>query len=162
MSFAPKYLFSSPDALVWQFGENVHQMTPVKTAMQLGMKPVMEADIAGYRGASMWLIQALVTRTDEKGRMWGGKEAVSREDALRMRTAWAAYYSGDEDKIGTIEVGKLGDVVVLGGDFMTVPAEQLSKLSVDYTIVGGKIMYDRERDGLIEPLRGFGGENEGQ
>ncbi len=45
---------------------------------------------------------------------------------------------------------------------MTVPAEQLSKLSVDYTIVGGKIMYDRERDGLIEPLRGFGGENDGQ
>jgi predicted amidohydrolase YtcJ len=160
MSFAPKYLFSNPDGLVWQFGEYVHGMTPVKTAMQLGMKPVMESDISGYRGASLWNIQALITRADEKGRVWGAKEALSREDALRMRTAWAASYSGDQDELGTIEVGKLGDVVVLGGDYLTVPADQIAKLPVDYTIVGGKIVYDRERDGLIDPGRSYGDEGE--
>jgi predicted amidohydrolase YtcJ len=129
--------------------------------MSLGMKPVMEADIAGYRGASLWLIQALVTRTDEKGRMWGAKEAISREDALRMRTAWAAHYSGDQDKLGTIQVGKLGDVVVLGGDYMAVPANEIVKLPVDYTIVGGKVVYDRSRDGVIDPGSAYGGEDEG-
>ena len=115
MSFAPKYLFrNSPSALIWQFGEQVHGFTALGTGIGLGFKPVMESDITGYHSASLWNIEAVVTRTDENGRVWGAREAISRQDALRMRTAWAARYSGDEDQLGTIEEGKLGDLVVLG------------------------------------------------
>jgi predicted amidohydrolase YtcJ len=165
MSFAPKYLFANtPESLIWQFGEHLHSMTPIKTALDLGMKPVMESDTGGHRSASLWNIQAVVTRTDENGRVWGAKEAISREDALRMRTAWAARYSRDDDKVGTIEEGKLADLVVLGGDYMTVPANQISKLTIDYTVVGGKIVYDRIRDGEIKPVESFSGmtEREGE
>ena len=66
-----------------------------------------------------------------------------------MRTAWAARYSGDEHQLGTIGEGKLADCVVLGGDYMSVPADQLAKLPIDLTIVGGKIVYERARDGEI-------------
>ncbi len=150
MSFAPKYLFrKSPSALIWQFGEQIHGFTALGTGIGLGFKPVMESDITGYYSASLWNIEAVVTRTDENGRVWGAKEAISRQDALRMRTAWAAHYSGDEDQLGTIEEGKIGDLVVLGGDYLTVPADQISEIPIVLTILGGKIVYDRDRDGEI-------------
>ncbi len=66
-----------------------------------------------------------------------------------MKTNWAAYYSADEEILGTIEVGKLADLVVLGGDYMTVPEDQISDLSIDLTVVDGKVVYDRARDGII-------------
>ncbi|MCH8269059.1 MAG: amidohydrolase family protein [Acidobacteria bacterium] len=151
MSFAPKYLFrDSPVQLSYQFGEEILRFTPVKSALALGLKPVLESDVAGDYSASLWNIEALVTRRDENGNVWGAQEAISREDALRMRTAWAARYSGDEDVMGTIEEGKYGDLVVLGGDYLTVEPDQIAEIPIDFTIVGGKIMYDRSIDGLIK------------
>ena len=52
--------------------------------------------------------------------------------------------------MGTIEEGKYGDLVVLGGDYLTVEPDQIAEIPIDFTIVGGKIMYDRSIDGLIK------------
>jgi predicted amidohydrolase YtcJ len=73
--------------------------------------------------------------------VWGVAEKVSRQDALRMKTSWAAEAVGDSKKLGTLEPGKLADLVVLDGDYMTVPENQISKLKVALTIVGGKVVY---------------------
>jgi predicted amidohydrolase YtcJ len=100
------------------------------------------------------LIQKFITRTDDKGRKWNVKEAVSREQALRMYTSWAARYSQDEQKLGSLEAGKLADLVVLDGDYMGVTEDKISELPVIMTIVGGKVIYDRERDGVVPIPRG--------
>ena len=63
-----------------------------------------------------------------------------------MATIWNAGYTGDEGSVGSIEEGKLADMVVLDGDYMTVPEEKISDLRVDLTFVGGKIVYDRLKD----------------
>ncbi len=55
-----------------------------------------------------------------------------------MAMIWSAAYSGDEKVVGSIEECKLADLVVLGGDYMTVPEEKISESPVDCTIVGGK------------------------
>lgn len=57
--------------------------------------------------------------------------------------------------MGTIEPGKLADLVVLGGDYMTVPEEKISDLPILKVLVGGKITYDRSRDepGYQETLK---------
>ncbi len=60
-----------------------------------------------------------------------------------MKTIWAAAYVGDEKKLGSIEPGKLADLVVLDGDYMSVPEDQISELEVILTIVGGKSVYSR-------------------
>jgi predicted amidohydrolase YtcJ len=78
-----------------------------------------------------------------------------------MRTAWSARYARDEEKLGTIEEGKLADLVVLSGDYMAVPANEIAKLKVDYTVVGGKIVYDRAVDGEIKMEETFSGFAEG-
>ena len=124
-------------------------MTPVRDMIKAGMKPVGEADITGKYSSPLWGMGALITRTDEKGRTWGGNQKITRQEALWMKTNWAARYSGDEKVLGTLTAGKLADVVVLSDDFMTIPEDQIANMRADYTIVGGKVVYDREKEGEI-------------
>ncbi|MBI4321392.1 MAG: amidohydrolase [Chloroflexi bacterium] len=70
-------------------------------------------------------------------------EGVSREDALRMYTINCAYATFEENIKGSIEIGKLGDLVVLDGDILTAPEEAIKEMKVSTTIVGGKIVYER-------------------
>jgi predicted amidohydrolase YtcJ len=71
-------------------------------------------------------------------------QAVTREQALRMYTINNAYATFEEDIKGSIEKGKLADVVVLSADLMTVPAEAIKDIVVELTIVDGKVVYRRE------------------
>jgi predicted amidohydrolase YtcJ len=150
-SIGPKYLFmETPENLTFLYGADaVHKMTPVKSLIDMGIKPVLEADIAGEWSAPLWLMEALITRTDAEGRVWGPHEKISRQQALWMKTAWAARYSNDEEILGTIEAGKLADLVVLGGDFMTVPEKEIRTMPIVYTLVGGKVVYDLAKDGDV-------------
>ena len=66
-----------------------------------------------------------------------------------MMTSAAARFSFDEKDRGSIEVGKLGDFVVLDGHFLTVPAERLRTMRADLTVVGGRIAF--ERNGVKQP-----------
>ena len=69
-------------------------------------------------------------------------EAISREDALRMMTSTAARFSFDEKNTGSIEVGKLGDFVVLDDHFMTCPPERLRSIRPELTVIGGAVVYE--------------------
>ena len=60
-----------------------------------------------------------------------------------MKTIWAAAYVGDEKKLGSLEPGKLADLVVLDGDYLRVPEDEISDLQVMLNIVGGKVVYSR-------------------
>ena len=65
-------------------------------------------------------------------------------EALRAQTANAAFAGFQEAKLGTLEPGKLADVVVLGEDPFSFPPGQFSELPVDLTITGGRIVHRRE------------------
>ena len=66
---------------------------------------------------------------------------MSREEALRSYTRNAAYAAFQEDSKGSLSVGKLADVTVLSKDILTVPDDEIRSARVDYTIVGGKVLY---------------------
>ena len=88
-------------------------------------------------------LKNFVRRADiETGRVWNEAETVTREQALRMSTIWAAFYLGDEDTLGSIEPGKLADFVILDGDYMTVPEDKISDLKTLMTVIDGKIFYE--------------------
>jgi len=92
----------------------------------------------------MVALYAAVTRKGPSGRVHGAQEAVSRELAIRMYTANTAYLSWEEAIKGSLEPGKLADMIVLDRDVLTVPAEQLLDARVDLTFVGGKLVYQRQ------------------
>ncbi len=83
-----------------------------------------------------------VTRRTQGGQVIGPEQAVSREDALRMMTANAAYLSFDERRKGSIEVGKLGDLVVLSDDFLACPPDRIKDVRARVTVLGGKVVFE--------------------
>ncbi|MCZ6878279.1 MAG: amidohydrolase family protein [Acidobacteria bacterium] len=125
------------ESLIHMYGPDaVYGMSPVKSAIDSGIRPSIEI------GGGMESLQAFITRKSDDGRVWNPEERVSRQEALYMYTLWAARYSGEQDILGSIEVGKLGDLVVLGADYMTWPEDELSALPVLLTVVGGKVVYE--------------------
>ena len=91
----------------------------------------------------MVALYAATTRKGPSGRVHGAEEAVPRDLAIRLYTANTAYLSWEEGIKGTLEPGKLADMIVLDRDVLTVPAEQLLDTKVDMTFVGGKLVYQR-------------------
>ena len=85
----------------------------------------------------------MVTRKDPNGNVYGASEAISREQALRLYTSSAARYTFEEGRKGTLEPGKLADLVVLSADYATLPEDQIKDIKADITIVGGKLVFQR-------------------
>ena len=71
----------------------------------------------------------------------GPEETPNRADALRFYTIGSAWFSFDENKRGSLEVGKFADLAVLSKDYMTVPIEQIGSIESLLTMLGGKIVY---------------------
>jgi len=84
-----------------------------------------------------------VTRKGSSGTVYGAEEAVDIKEAIRMYTAAGPYLTFEEKTKGTLEAGKLADMIVLDADPMAISPEQLLKTHVDLTIVGGRVVYDR-------------------
>ncbi|MCK5125351.1 MAG: amidohydrolase [candidate division Zixibacteria bacterium] len=90
---------------------------------------------------------ATVTRRMNNGEQFYAQQAMSRMQALRSYTYNPAYSAFEEDIKGSLTPGKLADITVLSRDILTIPAEEILTTEVDYTFVGGKLMYrNRGRD----------------
>ena len=72
--------------------------------------------------------------------MLGPEQAITREEALRMWTWNAAYLSFEEKSKGSIEPGKLADLVVVSKDFLRCPVDEIRDMEAIATIVGGKVV----------------------
>jgi hypothetical protein len=85
-----------------------------------------------------------LTRVDDEGVPWGLKEEAvpDRLTLLLMMSRYGSYPLWKEHAIGSIEKGKLADIVILNGDYMAVPVEELDNLTSIMTMIGGKINYE--------------------
>ena len=83
-----------------------------------------------------------ITRKMADGMAFFPEHAMTREEALRSYTASAAWAAFEEQDKGTIAPGKLADLVVLSGDLLTIPADDIPKVRVEATIVGGRVLYE--------------------
>jgi predicted amidohydrolase YtcJ len=99
--------------------------------------PVEDVDpIASY--------YASVSRKLKDGSVFFPGQRMSRMEALRSYTLNNAYAAFEDDIKGSLKAGKLADVTVLSKDILTIPEDQIPTAKVDYTIVGGKVLYQRE------------------
>jgi predicted amidohydrolase YtcJ len=90
----------------------------------------------------MMALQSQVTRTDMKGTVWGAKQRVSVEEAIRVGTLHGAYASFEESLKGSIETGKLADLVVLGRDPLAEPPGSLVSIPIERTMTGGNWVFE--------------------
>jgi predicted amidohydrolase YtcJ len=101
------------------------------------------------RGEPMIEFYAAVARKDLQGYSgegWHPEQAVSRKEALKMFTIWAAYAAFEEDSRGSLEPGKLADFTVLSQDIMTIPAVEIPKTQCVMTVIQGEIVFDAKAE----------------
>jgi predicted amidohydrolase YtcJ len=89
---------------------------------------------------------ASVTRLAKDGKAFYPAQKMSRMEALKSYTVENAYGAFEEGLKGSLKVGMLGDVTVLSQDILTVPEDRILKTEVEYTIVGGKVVYSRAKN----------------
>jgi len=139
-------------AFLWRLtDENIQEpdvkFFPLATLIKLGFHPAGGSDTLGTQNFAtnpLFSISVAVNRKTKYGKPANPEEAISRMDAIRMFTTWAAYAGFIEKTRGSIEVGKLADLVVLSGDPLQAPPDHILDLHVDYTILDGKIAYQRQ------------------
>jgi predicted amidohydrolase YtcJ len=127
-------------AIARAYGDQVANVypSPLNSMLKAGGRVVLESDSGSY----IWEdIQAAVTRKDRQGRVWAPQERVDPQTALKMLTRWAAEYVLKGDKLGTLEKGKLADIVVLDKDLLTIPGDDISKIQPQLTIFDGKPVF---------------------
>ena len=88
-------------------------------------------------------IQSMVTRKDMEGRVWGGNQKISVDEALKVGTINGAYASFEEDVKGSITIGKYADFVILEQDPHDVDPDRIKHIPVARTVVGGRTMYPK-------------------
>jgi hypothetical protein len=82
------------------------------------------------------------TGVNARGDLINDGQQITREEVLRLYTASNGWFLREEDRLGSLEVGKLGDLVVLNEDYFTVPDEGLKEIRSILTVVGGKVVHD--------------------
>jgi predicted amidohydrolase YtcJ len=92
-----------------------------------------------------WLaIWVTLTRSTERGGPLVPEEKLTREQALRLYTINNAYLCHEEKQKGSLEVGKLADLIVVDRDVMTCPVDDVRTTKVLYTVLGGKVVFERK------------------
>jgi hypothetical protein len=142
--FGP-YPYYHGDKLIPAFGEErLEWMFAARSFLDAGVKVTAHSDHSAGPMPPLMGIHALVNRRTKSGKPIGQSQKVSVMEALKLYTTNAAYHSYDEDKLGSIEEGKLADMVILGRDILTIPTEEIIDIPIDRTIVEGKTVYQRE------------------
>lgn len=72
------------------------------------------------------------------------EQRLTMQESIRNYTFGSAFAAHDEDNRGSLEVGKLADIVILSRDIFTIPPEEIAATEVLYTILGGKVVYQRQ------------------
>ena len=136
LSCGPDLVSESP-AWIRDYGDSIQPfILPFKTWIESGVKLVGQHYGSTPPFNKLW--QAVTRKFD--GVVWQPDERIDRVHALKMWTSWASEYVLKQDKLGTLEEGKFADLIILDRDYFTVPVDDLLKIRVPMTMVGGKIM----------------------
>lgn len=126
------------------YGDRMKYCIALRSMLDLGMKPSISSDTPSGP-AGLAAIDAAVNRYDRtKGYQTDKTQKISVLEAIRCATYNGAYLSFEEDIKGSIEVGKLADLIVLSEDILEYPEERINEILVDMTMIDGNIEYIRK------------------
>jgi predicted amidohydrolase YtcJ len=139
---AQDHLYLAGPSLVKMWGpKRASRVTPVRAYLDHGLMVSGGTDSPVVPYPPLWVFYHFVTRDTISGGILGADQKITRQEALRLLTINNAYTTFEENIKGSIEPGKLADVVVLSDDIMSVPQKQIESMKVMMTIVGGKIVF---------------------
>ena len=120
----------------------LNSMFAVRSFLDAGVRVTQASDYPPGPFEPMMALQSSVTRTDSDGNVWGPKQRISVVEALRVGTLHGAYASYEEKRKGSIEPGKLADLVVLGRDPLRENPATLITIPIERTMAGGDWVFE--------------------
>ncbi len=132
--------------------EYLKWFTPTKSMMEAGARFSLatdahlaavpaETELGAFPWHGFWPLFAFYITREWEGRVWGPEEKLDRISGLRGWTTWAAEAVLREKDLGSLEKGKLADLIVLDRDYFTIPELDIKNIHNLMTVVGGKVIY---------------------
>jgi predicted amidohydrolase YtcJ len=135
----PGFLYLAGDRYgLDQLGE---RGVPLRALLDAGIPVALGTD--GVPISMLWTIWEALARLDGDTHQRHGDSRLTREEALRLGCQTGHRVTWNEDRHGSIEPGRMADLVVLDGDPLTCALDDLKDLPVDLTIVGGRVAFER-------------------
>ncbi|HEY6266574.1 MAG TPA: amidohydrolase [Candidatus Acidoferrum sp.] len=136
------YVYYHGEKMRYYGTERLNQMFALRSFLDAGIRATQASDYPPGEFIPMMALQSEVTRTDTKGNVWGPKQKITVEEAIRVGTINGAYASYEEKLKGSIEAGKLADLVVLGRDPFKENPSTLVTIPVEGTMAGGRWTFE--------------------
>lgn len=140
----PGFFNENAEIYVKYYGDRVNWMFPLRSYLDNGITAALGSDSPVIEADPMIGLYGALTRADKCSGIVAGKDQrIGIMDAIRMYTYNGAYASLEEKIKGSIEPGKLADLVILSGNILDTPVEELKSLKADMTVIDGQIVYKR-------------------
>jgi predicted amidohydrolase YtcJ len=138
------YVWQHSEKLIHWYGrKRVENMFAHGTLLDGGVKVAGASDHPAGLLPPLLGVQCMVTRTTPSGEVLGEKQKISLEEAFKMYTVYAAYASFEERFKGALTPGRLADMVVLTEDPWEIDPNDIGKVSVLMTVLGGRVIYNQ-------------------
>jgi predicted amidohydrolase YtcJ len=137
----PNFLVDSGDDFIRHLGERAHRLQPIREELDAGIQPVLSSDAFVSSLRPLDTISAAMTRRTRSGTPIGDDQRMTLDEALRAHTIGAAVAIGMEDRIGSLQPGKLADVTIFDGDLEATAPEHIASLGTWMTLLDGNIAW---------------------
>lgn len=140
---AQDHLYLAAPSMAKYWGRaRAENVTPVRTFLDQGLLVAGGTDSPVIPYNPFWAMYHFITRDTISDGVYGPGQRITREDALKLYTINNARLTFEDNAKGSIETGKLADLVVLSADYLEVPVKQIQSIKPLATVVGGRFVYE--------------------
>lgn len=146
----PTFFYEFGDGYIKNIGERVNHMFPIRDFLDAGIIAAGASDSPVTDHNPILGIHVAVNRKSKSNQEVGSNQRISVLEAIKLYTWNGAYASFEENIKGSIEVGKLADLVVLNSQILNVSTENIKDLYVEKTYIDGNLEYQKEKEEVLE------------
>ncbi len=147
----PAFFYEFGEGYIKNYGERVEHIFPMAEYLDRGIIAAAGSDTPVTIANPLWGIYCAVTRNTESSVPVGESQRILVLEAVRAFTYNGAYASFEEERKGSIEVGKLADLVVLDGSILSSSPEEILSLKPVLTMINGEVVFRGESDRDLAP-----------
>lgn len=138
----PAFFYEYGDGYIKNYGDRAKQMYPLNSYKQAGVPAAIASDCPVTDFNPMRGIHSALTRLSPTGKVVGDKERIGLLDAIRMLTWNGAYASFSEKETGSIEPGKLADLIILDRSILKTETDEIPSIQVVWTMIDGEVVHE--------------------
>jgi predicted amidohydrolase YtcJ len=136
------YVFFHGEKMHFYGEERLRHMFAMRDFLDAGIRAAPGSDYTASPAEPMLWLRSEVTRTDASGHTWGANQRITVEEAIRCSTVNGAYASFEEGIKGSLEPGKLADLVVWDQDLLAIDPVSFLGVKAERTMLGGRWVYE--------------------